>query len=125
MDFVVAVILSFLTAVTTSVVMTRRARHSSLLPAPGQNLELHTRVKELLDGAAAERDEAREESARLKLELDDVTAQRDKAEAKLRSANDVLRGFTHAKMDLKLYGEPVSVVKVGRPMTRRSSVSVG
>lgn len=113
MDLLIVVVVSALTAVLTCALSVRRSRRGEqsqpreiLLPPPGPNLELYSKVKELFDGVAsertaaeAERDEAREESVRLKAELDAMTADRDRVQSKLKSATDVLRGWTHSKMD--------------------------
>lgn len=116
MELAIVVIISVLTAAITARVSSRRSgdpkkQESILLPAPGSNLELYTRVKELFDTLTKERDEAREESARLRAQLADAevkfqadlaeaTAERDRVTAKLKASNDVLKVWTHAKMDV-------------------------
>lgn len=100
-------VLSVVSTVTAVVAVRRTTQqvtppsHGQWSPAaaaPGQNLDLYYRVKDLLETADQQVKEAREESARLQAQLQEVAVQRDMLAARLRSADDVLRAWTHPQM---------------------------
>jgi hypothetical protein len=98
----VVILVSVLSGALLTRLLTRRpqpAPGSIVLPPPGPNFELYTRIKEIFDSVAQERDEARAEGARLRTQVVELEAERDRALSKLRSATDVLKGWTHPRMD--------------------------
>jgi hypothetical protein len=72
---------------------------------PGPNLELYTRVKELLDAADNDVRFVRAECVHLRAQLQEAAEQRDMLAARLKSADDVLRAWTHPQMSLSRPGE--------------------
>lgn len=134
MDVLVLVLISTLSAGATGVLVTHNMRQAKqpfprrhqpvlytryLLPPPGQNFELYTRAKEVMDGMAADRfeaqhrleesesalEDARAEQDRLKIENERLIDENKRLIAKIEIAQDIVRSFTHPGMKLQIQPE--------------------
>ena len=113
MDWVIAILFAVSSAVVTGSVVYLNARQVSApiprqrtyagkwkLPPPGTNLNLYYRTKELLDTLEQERNEARRAATRAEAERDQAIEECKLLVAKLVSARNIVREYTHPKMEI-------------------------
>ena len=126
MDVLIAILFSVMSATTTGCVVAYNIRQTAQplhghhfsnkwrLPPPGLNLELYTKVKGLLDTLEHERNEARRERDKALAELEESQAELVSSrtaleesqeelvaiEERLNKARDIVRSYTHAKMEI-------------------------
>jgi hypothetical protein len=111
MDWLIVVLFSLASAVSTGLFVSHNAKQSTThlarrrptlspsyagkwrLPPAGTNLELYRKTKELLDTLESERDEAR-------AERDSSRAEVKYLEEKLTSAQSIVQAWTHSKMEI-------------------------
>ena len=72
------------------------------LPIPGGNLNLYRRVTTLLDELESERDQARRERNEARIERNKAVAEQNRLRAKLGSAQEILRAWTHPGMEIRI-----------------------
>jgi len=113
MDWFIAVLFAVSSAVVTGGVVYLNTRQVSApsphqrtyagkwqLPPPGINLNLYTRTKELLDTLEQERNEALRAVTRTEAERDQAIEECKLLVAKLISARNIVRQYTHPKMEI-------------------------
>lgn len=112
----------------------RTAYTEYLLPPPGQHFELYRRAKEVMDGLVADRDSAAAETCRIARRADNLSARLESSSmaleetnaeverllsenaelrtenetlrAKIISTQDLVRSYTHPKMDVAVSVSP-------------------
>ena len=116
MDLVIVVLVSVLSTTCTGALVIHNAKQASQpfpvrrrqtyagkwdLPAPGVNLELYDRVRTLLDDLESERNEARRERDDEISKREEVERRLTQSEATLSAARDIVRTYTHPKMEIR------------------------